>query len=172
MRAATVFFAVKDCVDNRVKKTAPRFIRQLRMRPRLWLSVAVGVLVGLLLPSAWVLHSLTRSLMGWNASALLYLIMAFTMMLRSTSETMRLRAKLQDGGQTTILVSVSVASIAVLVAIAAQLAYAKDMRGVLKGRHLGLDGRRVVLCAAYPSRWTHALRAGVFLQHNALGADY
>ena len=121
-----------------LKRVTPRFIRQLRMRPRLWSSVAVGVLVALLLPSAWVPHSLTRSLIGWNAGALLYLIMAFTMMLRSTSEDIRSRAKRQDEGQTTILVLVSIASVAVLVAIAAQLAYAKDTHGTLKGLHIGL----------------------------------
>ena len=120
------------------KRATQRFIRHLRMRPRLWSSVAAGVLVGLVLPSSWVQHSLTRGLVGWNAGALLYLVITFVMMARSTSEAIRTRAKLQDEGQTAILVLVSIASVAVLVAIAAQLAYAKDTHGVLKGLHIGL----------------------------------
>ena len=120
------------------KATQPGFIRHLRMRPRLWSSVAAGIVIGLLLPSTWVEQSLTRGLIGWNAGALLYLVMTFTMMVRSTSDAMRSRAKLQDEGQYTILVLVSVASVAVLVAIAAQLAYAKDTHGALKAAHIGL----------------------------------
>ena len=120
------------------KATQPGFIRHLRMRPRLWSSVAAGIVIGLLLPSTWVEHSLTRGLIGWNAGALLYLVMTFAMMVRSTSDAMRSRAKLQDEGQYTILVLVSVASVAVLVAIAAQLAYAKDTHGALKAAHIGL----------------------------------
>lgn len=108
------------------------------MRPRLWLSVAAGLLIGLLLPSTWVEHSVTRSLIGWNAGVLLYLIMTLTMMVRSTSAAIRSHAKLQDEGQYTILFLVSTATIAVLIAIAAQLAYAKDTHGALKAAHTGL----------------------------------
>ena len=123
-----------------VSKTAtqPGFIRHLRMRPRLWSSVAAGVIVGLTLPSTWIEHSLTRALIGWNAGALLYLITTFTMMGRSTSDAIRLRAKLEDEGQYTILFLVTVATVAVLIAIAAQLAYAKDTHGALKAGHIGL----------------------------------
>lgn len=126
------------------KVTQPGIIRHLRMRPRLWSSVAVGVIIGLLLPSAWVEHPLTRSLIGWNVGALLYLVMTFTMMVRSTSDAIRSRAELQDEGQYTILALVSFASVAVLVAIAAQLAYAKDTHGALKAAHMGLAFLTVV----------------------------
>lgn len=117
---------------------APRLFRHLRIRPRLWSSVAVGIIIGFALPSEWVGHALTRGLIGWNVGALLYLIMTFVMMVRSTSAVMRSRAQLQDEGQYTILFLVSVASVAVLVAIAAQLAYAKDTQGVIKAAHIGL----------------------------------
>lgn len=115
-----------------------RFIRHFRARPRLWASVAVGLLVGFLLPAEWVAHSLTRGLIGWNVGALLYLVMAFVVMQQATPDTIRLYAKLQDEGQHTILLLVSVAAVAVLVAIAAQLAYAKDTHGVLKAANIAL----------------------------------
>ena len=108
------------------------------MRPRLWSSVAAGVIIGLFLPSAWAEHWLTRSLIGWNAGVLLYLITTLTMMVRSTSAEIRSHAKLQDEGQYTILFLVSIATVAVLVAIAAQLAYAKDTHGALKAAHISL----------------------------------
>jgi uncharacterized membrane protein len=115
-----------------------RFIRHLRARPRLWASVVVGALVGLLLPVEWIADALTRGLIGWNAGALLYLVMAFAVMMRATPDAIRLSAKLQDEGQHTILLLVSVASVAVLVAIAAQLAYAKETYGALKAAHVAL----------------------------------
>lgn len=120
------------------KASRPGFIRHLRMRPRLWSSVAAGLIIGLLLPPAWVGHALTRGLIGWNAGALLYLIMTLILMARSTSDHMRSHAQLQDEGRYTILVLVSVATVAVLVAIAAQLAYAKDTHGTVKAAHIGL----------------------------------
>jgi uncharacterized membrane protein len=113
-------------------------LRHLHMRPRLWSSVAVGIVAALLLPANWVGHAVTRGLIGWNVGALLYLALAFAMMARATPEKMRSRAKLQDEGQYTILVLVSVASVAVLIAIAAQLAYAKETHGSIKAAHIGL----------------------------------
>ena len=121
------------------KAQPPRLIRHLRMRPRLWSSVAVGLAVGLALPLAWVEHAVTRGLIGWNVGALMYLVMTLTLMARSTSDTIRSHARLQDEGQYTILFLVSVATVAVLIAIAVQLAYAQDTQGAAKAAHIGLS---------------------------------
>jgi len=147
------------------KVIRPGIIRHLRMRPRLWSSVAVGLIIGLLLPSAWVEHPLTRSLIGWNAGALLYLVMTLTMMLSATADAIRSRAKLQDEGRYTILALVSVASVAVLVAIAAQLAYAKDTHGALKAAHMGLAFLTVVTAwlftqVMFALHYAHEFHAG------------
>ncbi len=120
------------------KAHPPRLIRHLRMRPRLWSSVAVGVIVGLSLPSAWVEHPITRGLIGWNIGAMMYLVMTLTLMSRATSNTIRSHAKLQEEGKYTILFLVSVAAVAVLIAIAAQLAYAEDTHGAVKAAQIGL----------------------------------
>lgn len=113
-------------------------IRHLRIRPRLWSSVAVGILVGVLLPPSWVQHPLTRGLIGWNVGALLYLALTFALMARSATDHIRARAALHEEGQYTILALVSVATVAVLVAIGAQLAYAKDTHGLFKAANVGL----------------------------------
>ena len=112
--------------------------RHLRVRPRLWSSVAAGIVTGLLLPSQWVEYPLTRSLVGWNVGAILYLVMTFVLMARSSSETIRSHAQIQEEGQYTILALVSVAVVAMLIAIAVQLAYAKDTYGSEKAAHVGL----------------------------------
>jgi uncharacterized membrane protein len=112
--------------------------RHLRLRPRLWSSVAVGIATGLLLPQQWVGYPLTRSLVGWNVGALLYLAMTFVLMARSSSDTIRSHAKIQEEGQYTILALVSVATVAVLIAIGAQLAYAKATQGSEKAAHVAL----------------------------------
>ena len=113
-------------------------LRYLHLRPRLWSSVAIGIITVVALPTDWIGESLTRGLIGWNVGAFIYLVMTFVMMARATPESMRSRAKREDEGQYTILVLVSVAAVAVLVAIAAQLAAAKDTVGAIKAAHVGL----------------------------------
>lgn len=120
------------------KAHTPRLIRHLRTRPRLWSSLAIGVIVGLALPPTWIEHPITRGLIGWNVGALMYLVMTLTLMARSTSDAIRSHAKLQDEGKYAILVLVSVAAVAVLIAIAAQLAYAKDTHGAVKAAQIAL----------------------------------
>jgi uncharacterized membrane protein len=119
-------------------------VRHVRVRPRLWLSFALGALVAVLLPDAWVGHALTRGLIGWNVGALVYLVLAFVMMLRATREKMHWRAKLEDEGRYTILVVASIATVAVLVAIAAQLALAREAHGATKAAHVALCGLTVM----------------------------
>lgn len=95
------------------------------------------------LPSSLVAQPLTRSLIGWNAGALLYLALVLTMMLRADPEKMRWRARLQDEGRNTILVLVCITMAAVLLAIGMQLSYARKTEGLLKLMHVGLAGLTV-----------------------------
>ncbi len=113
-------------------------LRHLRLRPRLWSSVLVGCVIGWLIPADWVSHPLSGGLIGWNVGALLYLSLTFALMARATTASMRSHAQLQHEGKYAILALVSVATVAVLVAIAAQLAYAKDTHGAIKAAQIGL----------------------------------
>lgn len=115
-----------------------RLIRQVQVRPRLFIAAAVGALIMALLPSAWVESLTTRMLIAWNAGVLLYLVIVGAMMARSSSEQMRWRANLEDEGQVTILILVIVAAVASLVAIVAELSQAKDMGQNERLLHVGL----------------------------------
>jgi uncharacterized membrane protein len=121
-----------------------RISRILSARPRLWASVAFGVLVfGLLtaLPSTQVT---SRALLAWNAGALLYLGLAAEMVLRARPEGMRRRALEHTEGRLLALFLVVVSSVAVLVAVGSQLAAVREMQGSAKTLHVALAALTVL----------------------------
>lgn len=122
-------------------------LRVLLARPRLLISVIVGCVVGFALPTSWVPHTVTRSLIAWNSAALLYFILALEMMARSNLTHMRSRARTQDEGRYTVLALVILSSVMTLFATAVELSAAKDFHGVLKAGHVGLA------CATVFSTW-------------------
>jgi len=126
-----------------------RFLRQMAARPRLFIATAIAIAVGFLLPSAIEAHLVTRLLIAWNTGACLYVLLAATMMSRSSQQRMRRRAQLQDEGQTVILVLVVVSAIASLAAIGGELAVVKDMHGIEKVAHIALAGLTVVSSWAF-----------------------
>jgi uncharacterized membrane protein len=126
-----------------------RFIRQFRSRPRLYIAVAIAILVGILLPESMARQSVTRWLIAWNVGTGLYVLLAAVMMIRSSSHHMRHRAQQQDDGQRTILALVVVATIASLAAIGGELAVVKDMHGYNKGAHIALAGVTVLSSWAF-----------------------
>ncbi|MGJ7609808.1 MULTISPECIES: DUF1345 domain-containing protein [unclassified Variovorax] len=126
-----------------------RLLRQMVVRPRLFIAAAVAVAAGVLLPSAVEAHLVTRLLIAWNTGACLYVLLAAVMMTRSSQQLMRVRAKMQDEGQTVILVLVVVSAIASLAAIGGELAVVKDMHGLEKIAHVALAGLTVVSSWAF-----------------------
>jgi len=103
------------------------WVRGLLVRPRLVFSVAFGVVVALVLPDTLGLHPLTRAILGWNAGAWVYLVLALLLMFRSTHESMRSRAIAEDDGRTLVLTLVVLAAIVCLGTIFAQLAVARAL---------------------------------------------
>jgi uncharacterized membrane protein len=97
----------------------PRPLRIVRARPRLFISALVGLIVIALCPSAWRIA--TRLLVGWDFGLALYLVLALRMMAVAQVRHIRMRAKLQDEGQFTILALTAVAALASLGAIIALL---------------------------------------------------
>lgn len=124
-------------------------LRQIRARPRIFIAAAAAVTVGMVLPSAVASHAVTRFLVAWNVGTCLYVLLAAIMMIRSSSHHMRHRAQIQDDGQLVILLLVVVSSIASLVAIAGELAVAKDLHGLIKVGHIGLAGITVLSSWAF-----------------------
>jgi uncharacterized membrane protein len=126
-----------------------RLIRVVRARPRLFVSLAIALATCAWLPMSVASHGVTRFLIAWNVGAVLYVILAAVMMVRSSQHHMRHRARLQDDGQLVILALVAVSTIASLVAIGAELAVVKDMHGPLRLAHVTLAGVTVLSSWAF-----------------------
>jgi uncharacterized membrane protein len=97
----------------------PRPIRIVRARPRLFISALIGLVVIALCPSDW--RMATRLLVGWDVGLILYLGLLLRMMSVAEVRHIRMRAKLQDEGQITVLTLTAVAALASLGAIVALL---------------------------------------------------
>src|SRR5213596_123645 len=99
----------------------PLLVRIVRTRPRLFTSLAIGVLVSaaLALLTDWRLA--TRLLVAWDIFVALYLALAAHLMSRSDVDRIRDRAAMEDEGQLAILVLTVVAALASLGAIFAEL---------------------------------------------------
>ncbi len=95
------------------------FVRVIRARPRLMISVAIGIAVILTLPSEWRLA--TRLLIGWNFATGLHLVLIYYLFVNSTTRDVRLRACVQDESRFAILVLTTCAALASLGAIIALL---------------------------------------------------
>lgn len=126
-----------------------RLARTLRHRPRLLASALVGVLVVWALPQVLPTRDVTRWLIGWNAGAWTYLLLAGVMMARSSPERMRRRALTQDDGAAAILTLVVLAALAGLGAIVAELGVARDEQGLSRHLHIGLAALTVVSSWAF-----------------------
>ena len=116
----------------------PTLIRLILSRPRLFCSILFGVLVAFFLPKYFAFHEITRVIIGWNIGAWLYLGFATRMMLWTSHEKMRSRAKAQDDGKYFVLIMAIIASIVSIGAIFAELSVVKDMHGFLRSAHIAL----------------------------------
>jgi uncharacterized membrane protein len=106
---------------SRVQRRPPKFIRMAKARPRLFIAVAIGIVVAFALAviAQWRLAS--ALLIGWDVCAGLYLVLSFYLMFKADVHRMRRQAKLQDEGQFTILILTAGAALASLLAIVAHL---------------------------------------------------
>ena len=96
-----------------------RLWHQVKVRPRLVLSLLAGLFFSFLLPDH--LHFSTRALLTWDLGAGLYLILGFIMMFTTSLETMQKRARMQDDGALFVLGITIFAAIASLAAIVFEL---------------------------------------------------
>jgi uncharacterized membrane protein len=96
-------------------------IRAVRTRPRLFISVVLGIVIiaALFLTTDW--RAATKLLVGWNIGLGLYLILAFQLMARSDVHRIRRRAANQDEGSIALLVLIVIAAMASMAAIFAEL---------------------------------------------------
>jgi uncharacterized membrane protein len=99
----------------------PRIVRIVRTRPRLFISIAVGLAAIAILFAVTDWRIPTRLLTGWDIGLALYLVLTFSLMARSDVHRLRRRAANQDEGNLAILFLVVAAAIASLGAIFAEL---------------------------------------------------
>jgi uncharacterized membrane protein len=121
-----------------------RATRILRTRPRLWVSIAFGAAVYLLLPPTVARHFESQLLLAWNACALLYLGLSLHMVWQSDAERIQNRALRHNEGRVLVLAMTVVAAVVVLLAIGSQLAAVKDLHGPTKNAHVALAALTVL----------------------------
>ncbi len=126
-----------------------RVFRYLAVRPRLYFTLGIALLLGWWLPEHWVPHALTRWLLAWNAGTVLYVALASVMMLRSSPAHMQRRGTAHDEGQLVILLLVVAAALASVGAIAGELALAKQRQGANEALHVALAGITVFTSWAF-----------------------
>jgi len=114
----------------------PWLVRVVHVRPRMFASGAIGIvlLVALHVLTNWKLA--TRFLVAWDAWAALYLILIYHMMAGSDIDRIRLRAKQEDEGQLMILALIAGAALASLAAIVAELGFGSGGRGARQSDQL------------------------------------
>src|SRR5262249_30066789 len=99
----------------------PRIVRIVRTRPRLFISIAVGLVAMAILFAATDWRVPTKLLTAWDIGLALYLILTFSLMARSDVHRLKRRAANQDEGNLALLFLVVAAAIASLGAIFAEL---------------------------------------------------
>ena len=112
------------------------FLDAIRQRPRAYICGAAMVLVYLALPQE--IRFATRALIAWNVATLLFIALVGWMMARSSEQSIRAHAAIEDEQQWVLLVVGTAAASAALAAIVSELGPVKDMTGFNKAAHIGL----------------------------------
>ncbi len=142
----------KEFEDYLVRfQNLPLPVRIVFGRKRTFIAIALGVVVFLLVPETRRLA--TRLIIGWDAFAALYLILAYIVMLRCDVGHIRRSAVIQDDGRFLILLLTAFGALASLGAIVFEL-------GASKGNKAGL----ILATATIALSWT--------LVHTAFALHY
>ena len=94
-------------------------VRVVYARPRTFIAIAIGIVAFFLLPSS--LRLVTRLLIGWDILVATYLLLVYTMVLRSGHAHIRRNAVLQDDGRFVILLVTALGAFASIAAIIFEL---------------------------------------------------
>jgi uncharacterized membrane protein len=124
----------------RSKRALP--LRIVEARPRLFICLAIGVVVTLIQPHDW--QQATRLLVAWNCAVILYLVLGARMMMQADNLSIRRRAQLTDDGKYAFLALSIFAAIASFAAIVFELSGAKDLTSSDKAAHTALVATTIV----------------------------
>ncbi|SAL70157.1 membrane protein [Caballeronia peredens] len=97
----------------------------LRNRPRALIGLVVGCIVAALIPAQ--LRPTARALIGWDSAVWLYLVLIWLQMATARQSDVQALAAREDENAATVLMIVSVAAVASIVAIVVELAAAKSL---------------------------------------------
>jgi uncharacterized membrane protein len=100
---------------------------RLRARPRLYIALAAGLAIGLLMPGD--VKPTMRAIVGWDGVALVYLALVLQMVATATRESMRHRAALEDPARSVFLAIVSAAGLVSIFSILGIMRAAKAEGG-------------------------------------------
>jgi uncharacterized membrane protein len=103
----------------------------VRYRPRAVIALVIGVLVALLVP--YHLRPIARGLVGWDVTVWLYLLLIWIRMASAHQDQVQELAAREDENAGMVLMIISLAALASLIAIVVELAAAKNLgfRGAL-----------------------------------------
>src|SRR3954453_13477194 len=108
----------EDAIVARFRKMS-RPVRFVYARPRTFIALAIGLIAFFLLPSSMRLA--TRLLISWDIFVALYLVLVYTLVLRSGLAHIRRNAVLQDDGRFLILLVTALGAFASIAAIVFEL---------------------------------------------------
>jgi uncharacterized membrane protein len=97
----------------------PKAIRIVYARPRLFISLLIGIASLIFMPADW--RVTTRLLIAWDISLVFYLSLAYSTVISCGQEVIRRQAALQDDGRFLILIMTLVAAFASIAAIVMEL---------------------------------------------------
>ena len=113
-------------------------LRMLRAHPRLSVALLCGGLVAWLAGSFYPVSQLTANLLGWNAGAGLYLLLAAYMMRQSDEDKIHQHALVQAEGRSLLLLLVAASALVCLLAIVAELSVARQLHGAVRSGQIAL----------------------------------
>jgi uncharacterized membrane protein len=117
--------------------------RYLRQRPRLLLSVLLGILAHLVLPTS--IGEGTRLLAAFDLAAVAFLGAVWIMMARATTAEMRRRSQIEDEGRYVVLALSAATAVAILLAIALELHQIRDQPPAATGLRVTLAALTILL---------------------------
>ena|SRR5579871_1941370 len=119
-----------------------RLLQPIWSRPHLVTAILFGVLL-FFLADLWSLRPITRILMAWDGGVLLFLALAIGFMRGADHECMKRRALEHDEGRHLMLLLTTLAAIASVGALVAELSAARGSPG--GGWRIGLAAATVIL---------------------------
>ncbi len=97
----------------------PKAVRIVYARPRLFISLLIGIASLIFMPATWCIT--TRLLLAWDISLVFYLCLAYSTVISCGHEYIKRQAAMQDDGRFLILIMTLVAAFASIAAIVMEL---------------------------------------------------